>query len=231
MITHSAFGSLRLPTNLNSSDREKVLKTIGQGTASKFLSNPFSLGGFDGLEIGLSTERISTNDLGTLGDKTNIQEDLTFTRLMVGKGLFNNIDIYGHFIPFSQSSQMSSYGALLRIGLVEASFIPANLSLVASFDSGNLSNKLNFQNVNIDLYFGVKVSSVSLLFGAGYNQSYGTFSGGTASLSDTMQEETLKVAGPHSSLALLLDFDYFFIGASIDRYDQTVFSTRLGFRF
>ncbi len=228
LVSIESMAGLRLPTQLTQSDRQQVLETLGYGTSTKFISNPFPLGGYDGLEVGLSIETIDTADLGVLGSTSNIQEDLNFPRLMVGKGLFENLDIYGHFSPLSQASQVSSHGALVRWGFLQASFMPASLNLVMSVDSTNVINQISLQNFSSTLYLGFKMSVFSILFGAGYIKSFGKFS---SAITDSLIEDTMSVSGPRTSISLSLDIDSFFVGISVDRMSSTYFSGRLGYNF
>ena len=61
-----AWAGLSFPSSLTSHDRGQVLAILGYGSAVKILDNPYPLGGYSGLEIGLSTEFINTSQIAKL---------------------------------------------------------------------------------------------------------------------------------------------------------------------
>jgi hypothetical protein len=115
-LSLSAQASLEIPKNLNSVERRKALEILGFSSSSKLLGNPYPLGGFAGVEIGYTSEIISTGELASLGTKPKTQSETSFSTLTLGKGLYNNLDIFLQFSPFSQDEAISSFGGQLRVG-------------------------------------------------------------------------------------------------------------------
>src|SRR6266404_3530405 len=97
-----------IPHGLNESDRREIIRTLGVNAATKMLDNPYPLGGYSGFEVGLSTEFIDIRDIRRLGCQpgqpgcTNTtvsdESEWRYSRLTIGKGLYEDIDVFFHFL-------------------------------------------------------------------------------------------------------------------------------------
>lgn len=227
-----AYGSLLLPQNLSSPDRKEALRLIGFGTAAKTLSDPYALGGYDGLEFGLSLETIPTEDLARLGNRLVApQSDVTVPKFSVGKGLYSNLDFFVHFIPYNQRNELSQFGGILRWSFFEAPSLPLSTSLVAHINTGNISNQIATQTYGINLMGGINVNEVALYAGIGAVQSVGSFVGGIAGVTDTQRLETERVSTLHTLAGGTIRVGSVFIAIQLDRYTQSVLSGKVGLRF
>lgn len=120
-VSVRAHAALLIPQNMNSGDRQEALRIIGLGTAAKTLSDPYSLGGYSGLEFGLSVETVPTEELARLGNRlASSQADISIPKFTIGKGLYSNLDFFIHFIPYNQRTELSQYGGIIRWGFYEA---------------------------------------------------------------------------------------------------------------
>ncbi|MGZ3745338.1 MAG: hypothetical protein ACXWRE_14300 [Pseudobdellovibrionaceae bacterium] len=225
------FATLSLPTNLNSQDRETTLGILGFGSAIKLLSSPYPLGGYDGVEVGLSSEYIPSSDVARLGSKSGSGNDVNYFNLVLGKGLFYNIDVLVQFVPMPQDELISGFGGQVRWGFYEAKFMPAALSLVFHGTSMNFHNLLGAETTGIDLIGSVNMRDVSLFFGAGQARSVGSFIGGTDGITDTGNTETTNISSPHTIFGISIRMSNTFLALEVDRYIQSTYAGKLGFRF
>lgn len=231
LVPHFAFGKLEIPKNLSQKDREAATEVLGYGSAPKILGNPYSLGGYSGIEIGMTSEIIPTTDLSRLGSKSTQQADVSYNQFTIGKGLYRNIDTFLQFGMVGGGESISSYGGQLRWNFFEAEYVPAFMTLVLSASSMNFQNLIITRNQSSDFVLGVSVDDVTLFLGGGLIQSQGTFMGGANGVTDT--SETLKesVSGAHYLAGMNVKFSNFFLAMEIDRYTQSTYSGKIGFRF
>lgn len=227
-----AEAALQIPQNMNSGDRQEALRIIGLGTAAKTLSDPYSLGGYNGLEFGLSIETIPTEDLARLGNRlVSPQADISIPKFTIGKGLYSNLDFFIHFIPYNQRTELSQYGGIIRWGFFEAQSLPLSASLLAHMNTGNINNQILTRSFGVDLIGGINVNEVALYAGAGLTHATGTFVGGASGITDSSRQETEGVSALHTVVGASIRVKQIFIAAQMDRYSQSVLSGKIGFRF
>ncbi|HEY8272821.1 MAG TPA: hypothetical protein VIG33_18150 [Pseudobdellovibrionaceae bacterium] len=222
---------MSLPTGLNASDRETTLGILGFGSAIKLLSSPYPLGGYDGVEVGLSSEYIPSSDLASLGSKSTSGNDINYFSLVLGKGLFYNIDILVQFVPLPQEEFISGFGGQLRWSFYETKFMPLALSLVFHGSSMNFNNLLGCETTGMDLMGSVNMRDVSLFFGAGQARSVGSFIGGTGGITDSGNAETSDISSPHTVFGISIRMSNVFLALEVDRYVHSTYAGKMGFRF
>lgn len=230
--THAG-AAILIPNNLTTSDRVEALKIIGMGTSSKLLSDPYPLGGYEGLEMGLSIESLPTDELGRLGSRlTAPQQDVAYPKLTIGKGLYNNIDVFLQFTPYTRQDELSQFGGILRWGFYQAQFQPMSASILLHMNNGNVGNVLTTRTYGVDLVGGMNVTNVALYAGLGFIESTGTFAGGAAGVTASGFIESESVSGYHTVYgANIRILERGFLALQIDRYSVPVFSGKLGVRF
>lgn len=231
VLINKSQAAIALPKNLDSNDREQVVRILGWGTSGKILSDPYPLGGYSGLEVGLSVESVPVDDLGRLGDRTDPQENFTYPKITIGKGLYNNIDTWIHFIPFSESTGLSEYGGLLRWCFFQAKFFPGTFSVVIHGNSTNIQNAFTSQAYGADFVTGINISTIALYLGGGKIFSSGRFLGGQQGYTDSQRDETASAEGFHAIIGGSLRVQSIFAALQIDLYSQPVISSKLGLRF
>lgn len=231
----TARAAIQLPKNMNQADRVEALRIIGFGTSSKLLTDPYPLGGYAGFETGISIENIHTNDLGQLGSGLAApQQDVAFPKLTLGKGFYNNVDIFLHFTPYNRQDELSFYGGMLRWGFLQAKFLPLSASVVVHMNSANFSNQLVTKAYGADLIGGINVDNVSLFAGVGILQTTGSFvAGGPNGVTDNSQPGSVdeSLNGTHAVIGTNVHFSNLFVTIQLDRYSQPVYSGKVGVRF
>jgi hypothetical protein len=248
--------AFEIPKGLSATDRREVVRTIGMNSAPKALSNPYPLGGYSGFEVGYSMEVVNIRDIrrigcepGSLGcdnKEYSDQSEWRYSRLTVGKGLYNDIDLFLFYMPPTGNVRASDYGGQVRWSFYQAAFLPVNLSAVAYFNSLNFDDTFMNRNLGAELMAGVNVNNFALYFGGGMVNSRGTFigkdSGGTcrenctvdpsdSELNSTSRTVTDSVSESHTFVGFSLHYQNLFAAAQVDRYRDAVYSAKLGLRF
>lgn len=251
LFTVKAHG-FEIPKGLSASDRQEIVRTIGLNSAEKLLTNPYPLGGYSGFEVGYSVEFINIRDIRRLGctpgssgcENTSYQDDSEwrYSRLTIGKGLYNNVDLFFSLMAPTGGIHASDYGGMVRWSFFQAEFLPINLSVAIQANQLNFEDTFVDRNVGAELLAGINVDNFALYFGGGVLESSGTFIGGsgcqdcTVSSSDsavntlthTVSEDVKET---HTVVGFSLHFDNLFAAAQVDRYRDAVYSMKLGLRF
>lgn len=233
-LSLSSPAAITIPSNLSGQDRQSVTEILGLGTSSKLISDPYPLGGYSGVEIGLSMESLNTEDLGRLGATTRREKDFSYGKITVGKGLYNNIDLFLHFIPYTQNTGFSEYGGILRYCFYQAAFIPASFSLLVHANSTNIGNIFFSQSLGLELVSGLNVGNFAMYVGGGPVEAKGQFSRSITAPPEgqgVSRDESNNVTQFHTFAGGTFDLEPYFFALQIDQYTQAVYSGKLGVRF
>lgn len=223
--------STKLPRNLDQQDRRRALEILGFGSAAKILSNPYPLGGYSGVQIGIGAEFIPIDDLAGLGSGTNESGELNYYTLTFGKGLYYNIDTLLYLTPITGDEQISNFGGQFRWGFYEAKFFPITFSTIASAGGASFSNLINTTTIGIDLLATVNVGNVALYLGGGSFRAIGQFVGGADGINSDNNTHQEDLTQEHLVFGLNVAFSKMFIALEVDRYVDSVYSGKLGVRF
>ncbi len=234
--------AIDIPRGLNSSARSDIVRILGVSSAPKMLTNPYPLGGYSGFELGLSMEVINTRDMQRLGTNSNSdQEELRYSRLTIGKGLYNDIDFFLHAIPPIANVSITDYGASLRWAFYQAEFLPIHSSLWLYGNQINYQNSFMNQNIGGDFVLGLNVDNFAVYFGMGMIYAKGTFQGGSTGngtvpsgdpdLNNDTNVARTDLRSIHSVVGCTISFLDFFVSGQIDRYSDPVYSAKFGIRF
>lgn len=227
----SVNAGLEIPTGLNMAERRKALEILGLSSTTKLLGNPFPLGGYSGIEIGYTFEVIPTEDLSSLGNKTSSQSETVVSALTLGKGVYNNVDLYVQLSPFTQTESVSNYGGQVRWGFYQSEYLPAHLSVIAFASSTNFQNQISTLSQGTDLVAGFTVKDMTLYTGIGYIQASGIFMGGAPGITDTGESVQENISQSHYVAGVNIKFSSLFLAMQIDRYTQATYAAKLGLRF
>lgn len=243
---------VEIPRGLSKQDRSAVIRTLGMNSSSKLLANPYPLGGYSGLELGISFELIDIATLSRLGcdpgasgctnTERSDKKEWSYSRFTLGKGLYNDIDLFMSMALPTPGVGLSDFGGQLRWNFYEAQFLPITLSTLLHANQMNLKNTYSNQNTGVSLIAAVTVDDVAIYFGGGFIKSESQFTcGNTGDAVVDISEPECATSnsgyvsqtehGRHSLVGLSVKFNRLFIAAQIDRYRDPVFSGKLGFRF
>lgn len=247
IISSLATAGLMLPSQLNSQERESILRLVGFGSSTKFLSDPFPLGGYYGFEAGMTVETVGTQEISRMGSHLeSTQSDITIPKITVAKGLYNNVDMTLQFTPYSQRTELSQYGASVRWTFFQGVSSPFALGFHAHFNSANINNQVAMRTYGLDLLGGFYSAGLSVFAGVGSIQSAGSFIGGTSGVTESQRLEMASVSSLHSFAGVAFRLNSVrldlkesresyswepYAVVQLDRYSQNVISAKLGLRF
>ncbi|OQW50348.1 MAG: hypothetical protein A4S09_00705 [Proteobacteria bacterium SG_bin7] len=227
LISSNAMAAIALPTNLSAKDQEEALGILGLQTSSKILSTPYPLGGYAGFEFGVGMEFLDVSDIATLGSKlTTPQSTVNYPRFSFGKGFYNDFDFFFHFTPYTENTGIGDYGGIVRWSAFQSAYLPTNISILLHSNATNIIDKVFTSSFGVDITAGFTLKYISLYFGGGQVESRGrffAFNGGTS-------EEYRKTSSIHTFMGGVVDFETFFVATQMDRYDDTIFSVKLGIK-
>lgn len=230
---------------MSAPDRQSLLQVLGFGSVFKVLSDPYPLGGYSGLEVGLTQEVIATTKIESLGNRAPRQNDLALTSLSLSKGLYNNLDVGIQVVLPRQTEEVSGWGAMFRMGVFESGVRPLNVSVLLHGNSVNFQDRLLTNTQGLLTLAAYNVEELTLYTGFGFVRSQGNFLGGVNGLTDEVESlagtdssgrafrKTMKeslsdnhlIAGAHFKM------DRFFVALQIDRIVQTSFGIKMGLRY
>ncbi len=75
------------------------------------------------------------------------------------------------------------------------------------------------------------MDSIAIYFGGGRIRAIGKFIGGPAGITDSQSTLEQDIVESHSVFGLNIDIGQMFIAMQIDRYNDSVYSGKLGYRF
>ncbi len=222
---------LPIPGQLASGDRSKIMQVLGYGSSTKILGDPYPLGGYDGLEVGISTEVLQTDQIAALGTHAQPQAQTSYNTITVGKGIYNNIDSFVTFSLMGQSENVTNLGGQIRWGFFQASYLPIYLSAILHANSFNCENLIVTNTLGMDLIAGFKEGDVTLYFGGGPIRAQGVFSGGLGGITDSGQATGAGIMDSRFLAGLNLKFGKYFIAGEMDNYASAAYAVKLGYRF
>ncbi|PWU15790.1 MAG: hypothetical protein C5B49_11340 [Bdellovibrio sp.] len=223
---------LPIPRGLSSADCLRALGILGHGTLVKPLGDPYPLGGYTGLEVGLSWEHLLTADIAKLGQQqVPEQDDTSYFVITMGKGLFYNVDFFLQFSPLGQSEQYSSFGGALRWGFYETTNWPVHFSLQIAGNSSNFQNLITTTNQEIDLFMGYSFVDISVYAGIGMVRSSGLFMGGSGGITDSNDTLSQAATVGHGLFGFSYRYRDLFAALEIDNVGSNVVSSKIGMRF
>lgn len=231
MVISQAHGKLVIPSQMTKSDRQDSLEILGLSTSYKNVADPYPLGGYSGVQLSYTVESIPTSELSRLGSKTTSQSDFSYATVTLGKGLFQNIDIFIQLTPFQQQEDFNKYGGQFRWGFYDAKNSPLAISLSVFANTCNFQNLISTTSQGYDLLASYQIDNTSLYFGWGLVRVYGAFIGGSNGVTSTGNSEFDDLSDTHSYLGLSLKLEKLFLAMQMDRYRNNTYSGSIGFRF
>ncbi len=230
-IEQNTYAKLEIPRQLTKTDRSQVLEILGLASSYKNVADPYPLGGYSGVQINYTMEYIPISELSQLGSKSNSQSDFSYATFTLGKGLFQNVDLFVQLTPFEQQEDFNKYGGQIRWGFYDAKNSPLQMSLSVFANSCNFQNLVSTTSQGYDLIADYQIDNTSIYIGWGLMRVFGIFTGGAVGLTDTNNTEQNDLNDTHSFIGLSLKLEKFFLALQMDRYKASTYSASLGFRF
>lgn len=219
-----------LPIGLDQSERREIVRTLGFGSSYRSIAEPYPLGGYQGIDIGVSYETIPIGHFGSYGTSPSSvghEKDLVLSRLTVGKGLFNNVDVYLSILPLRQATTMSGYGGLIRWNFYEAPLLPLTVSAIVHVSTQNIDNQISTQSQGLDILSGLTFDMFSVYLGVGHLTALGEFT--PSSVGGVVQSERVSIIRTYIGGTFKIGPG--FIGAQLDQTHLPMWGLRAGLRF
>jgi hypothetical protein len=223
-----AHGVLSIPSGLTDGEQELVLQILGFGTSFRPVDNPYPLGGYSGVEVGLGLSNISTGDIGYFGNKSAVDRNVLYPQVSLGKGIFDSIDLFFNVSPYNENTGIGLYSGAVRWGFFQATFVPACFSLLVHGTHTNFNNLFISQAYGVDLISGVNVDPFSFYVGAGTLYGMAQFD-----QSITVDHTKTNHVGRsfHTILGVNIALNEIFLAVEVDSYSSTVATGKVGVRF
>lgn len=208
-----------------------MARTLGFGLAGKILANPYPLGGYEGYEFGVSAEFISLDPVASLGAGSADKGDFTIYNLSFAKGIYRNVDIAIQFAPPFQQENISSYGVQGRWGFWESNYLPLVISAIVSGGGSNIQSLVTSNTISADLVVTMNMDDLALYFGGGQGRTITKFTGGSDGLNADSLTHQVDILESHSLFGVSVKVQRMFVAVQIDRYSETTYSAKIGYRY
>ena len=223
--------AVEIPQDLNSAEQKQILRVVGISSTTKVHSNIYPLGGYKGLEISVGAETMSTDKVAKLGDGAGGTETLTIPSITIGKGLYNNSDLFFHFALPASTRDVTRFGLTYRWSFYQSDYFPLILSTAFHANQIGMGDHLNLTNLGMDILAGINIGNLGFFLGGGWANSSGRFNGGSNGITESGITETQKMESQHLTFGAHYNFEPIFINLGIDRYQEMIYTVRVGFLF
>lgn len=231
VLTYFTNAEFNLAPGLNTQNRIEVLKVLGLGSSSKNLSTLKPLGSESGLDVGIAFELIDTNSIKNLIDDEQTQSVLYYPKIIIGKGIYDRIDLFFHFIPYTATFGLSEFGSLVRLNFYQTEAKNFFATALLHANSANFNNQLVSRNLGFDVMLGYQFESFSLFTTIGWAGAFGKFVGGTNGVTDSLLSESEQALAVHSALGMTYEWSRFNATLSVDHYTKPIYSAKISFNF
>lgn len=227
----SLHAALKIPNGLDHSERQEFIKQIGFASSYKYLAQGYILGGYQGLEVAATVENIPFSKTNYLSQTTIDESDRPLQSFSVGKGLYQNVDIFFTFSPFLFQNQISSYGGAIRYIFYEHETKPLNVGFLLHGNGLNISNLVGIQTSGVDIVTNYYSHYWTMFFGFGLARSIGSFVGGANGVTEDQNTADEDIFQNRYYAGFSYDFGSYALSFQVDRVYSETFSAKLGTRF
>ncbi len=220
-----------LAAGLNKANRIEVLEVLGLGSSSKNLSTLRPLGTDSGLEVGIAFEFIDTNPIKNLIDDEQAKSVLHYPKIIIGKGIYDRMDLFFHFIPYTATFGLSEFGSQIRLNFYQNDAKNFYATAILHANSANFNNQLVSRNVGVDAMLGYQRSAFSIFTTLGWAGAYGKFVGGANGITDSLVAESEDAQAFHSAVGMTYEWPLWNATISVDHYVQPIYSAKISMAF
>jgi hypothetical protein len=220
-----------LASGLTESNRIAVLEVLGLGSSSKNISTLQPLGTESGLEVAIAFEFINTDTINRFITDEKSQNTLYYPKIIIGKGIYDSMDIYFHFIPYTATFGLSEFGSMIRYNFFKAASTGLVFTGILHANSANFNNQLVSRNLGADFMLGLGSKSLSVFTTLGWAGAYGKFVGGTNGITDSLVRESEEVDSLHAALGMTSQWSVVNWTLSLDYYVEPVYTAKVSVVF
>lgn len=231
ILLPSSQAEFSLSTGLNKESRISVLKVLGLGSSMKNISTLAPLGTDNGLEVAVAFEFINTDTINNFITDKQSKNTLYYPKIIIGKGIYERLDLYFQFIPYTATFGISEFGSLLRYNFYQMEESPFYITGMIHANSANFNNQLVSRDLGADVMFGYGEKELSLYTTLGWAGAYGKFVGGASGITDTGVPEKEDVHTLHAALGVNSQWNYLNLTLSLDYYVEPVYTAKISLVF
>lgn len=224
-----------LPKGMSAEDRKIVTQVLGFGSTAKFASNPYPLGGWNGVEMAVTQEFISVEKLKDLGVNGSSQGSLSYTQFSFGKGFYENFDGYFSFTLPRQQSEMQNYSGLLRTVVYDFEDKKYMATVDINGQGSNMGNLFSSDSFGYDLVLSQVNSWWGYYGGIGWLSIKTRFIGNpiTASQGLTSNGQTIVDSAEHMRYfaGLMGHYEKYFALMEVQTVYENTWTVKMGYRF
>lgn len=225
------FAAIKIPNGLDQGSRNQFLKQLGFSSGFKYLSQGYILGGSDGLELSTSLETVPFSRTNYLSQSPIDETDRILLNIIIGKGLFQNVDFFFSFSPFIFQNQISSYGVALKYIIYQDTTNAFDMGLFFHGNGLNISNLVGMQTSGLDLVSSYYSGYWSYYLAFGMIRTIGSFVGGINGVTSDSESAVEDLFYFRIYSGVSYNFGKYFLSLQIDRAYNEVFSAKVGTRF
>ena len=227
-LGHSLALAGPFPTALDATDRQEMAQLLGFSSAMKLVSDPYPLGGYEGLQLGLVGESIPVGEFRNWGDGSGQSSNLSFASFQIAKGIYKNWDGFVNFALQLGGSTVSSYGAMLRWTFFESQRIPLSMAVNLHGSNNNFANLITGDSAGVLLDIGLYFEKFSSYLAVGRMTANYQFDA-------SLNRDPVAAFGSASDVHLRIGGVYhlrpFFIGLEWNRHLIQHLSLQIGLRY
>lgn len=230
LTTTSTFAKYSLPSNLNAAAQETVAQDFGFGSATKMNLDPRPLGGYQGFQVSVSRDLVNVSRLKTIGTSANQDDYFATSTMMVGKGLFYNIDSFFQMTP-PQNDDFSSYGGLIRGTFWNSEIIDLHIGGLVHGSMSQFANTFGSNIVGLDLYAYLGISKFTFSVGLGQAKGIYTFVGSGLVSPATTENTKVDLSSSHGWSGVSYRVDRWIVSAMYENYFDSMYSFKFAYNF
>lgn len=222
---------LKLPTNLNSDEQIKVTKVLGFGFTPGLNTHLIPLGGYDGAEVSLGYQSVSTSTLFELDRDETSKQSTTVPQLYLSKGLYEDIDVGLSFTPGLQSEDVQLFHIHGRWSYLPYENWPYLLGINLYAAGSQWQNLLQTRTLGLDLYLVRYFEKFSINAGYGRARCIARFIGGVDGLTASGESEQVDVFENRVFAGAGYQLGKFLFALQVFRFSETTYNFNFGYRF
>lgn len=230
-ISSFAQAKLEFPKQLNSDEQKKIVQILGFGFTPGLSTHLIPLGGFDGAEVSLGYQSVTTEQIAQLGSGAEKSSTILMPQLFLSKGLYEDLDVGIAFTPGIQEEDVQMFHMHGRWSFQPNSKIPYLLGINVYAAGAQWQNLYQNRVLGADLFLVRYFDQFSLHIGLGRARSISQFTGGTDGITASRNNESIDLFENRLFAGFGYQFGKFLFAAQVFRFTQSTYNFNFGYRF
>ncbi|MCK6599484.1 MAG: hypothetical protein L6Q37_14050 [Bdellovibrionaceae bacterium] len=231
LFSVNLYAGLKLPTGLDQEKRKTFVKSVLSSSSYKYLSLGYTLGGYEGFELSASLESFPLSKGNILSSSELKEKDYVVQNVTIGKGMFENVDMFFTFSPFIFQKDISIFGMAMKYVFYIDSENPFNLSVLLHGNAVNFANLVGAQSTGLDIIGSYFLKYWTFYLAVGQQRTLASFVGGAQGLTQDLSSanEDLYLNRFYSGFSY--DFGMYQASFELQKIESESLAFKLGKRF